>query len=653
LLDIKTDLTELLPEDASSHGFENVDLALTLSPVLLERYLAAADVALDAAIVQGPRPVSTTRRFPFKETKRMKILIGEGSLVGQTDDAAVLYNGVYTAYEVVELFGSKPGRYRFKVSVSGHNSANKPVLLRIYIGNFTPGQGKSHFVGFFEALPNKPTVIEILDRLETPGDTIKIVPYGTLDPWKKITEHKGPGVAVHWLEVEGPLNDSWPPPGHRHLFGNVDPTRGTDADAEALLREFLPHAFRRPVQPEEVRGYTDLVRARMKAGETFAQAMRVAYKAVLCSPNFLFLQLKPGKLDDYALATRLSYFLWSSIPDERLVERARSGTLTKPEVLRAEVERMLADPKAQRFTEAFTGQWLGLRTIDATAPDRQLYPEYDELLRDSMPRETQQFFAEILRNDRSLLEFVDSDWSMLNARLAHHYGIKGVEGVAVHKVALPKGTHRGGVLTQASVLKVTANGTNTSPVIRGNWVLDKLLDKPAPPPPPGVPAVEPDIRGATTIRDQLARHRTVETCASCHSRIDPPGFALEHFDVIGGWRDRYRIKPPPGSKADLLTLEINGGRRWVPVGVRVDASAVMPDGTRVAGIDDLKKWLLKDPDMVVLAMIDKMVTTATGHAPEPGDRVVMNEILNRLRTKNFGLRSLIHEVVQSPLFLNK
>src|SRR6185436_1877380 len=221
-------------------------------------------------------------------------------------------------------------------------------------------------------------------------------------------------------------------------------------------------------------------------------------------------------------------------------EAAGRGELKTPAGLRTQAERLLADPKAAAFTRNFTGQWLRLREIDFTEPDPKLYPEFDELLKASMVAETETYFNEILKGDRSLLEFVDSDWAMLNRRLAEHYGVPGVEGLELRRVELPKDSPRGGVLTQGAVLKVTANGTNTSPVVRGVWVLDRILGQPAPPPPTGIPSVEPDIRGTTTLREQLAKHRSVPSCAGCHSKIDPPGFALESFDVIGGWRDRYR-----------------------------------------------------------------------------------------------------------------
>src|SRR5262249_19272972 len=251
--------------------------------------------------------------------------------------------------------------------------------------------------------------------------------------------------------------------------------------------------------------------------------MRMAYKEVLVSPHFLFLREKPGQLDDFALASRLSYFLCSSMPDEELLTLAEKGKLHEPDALRAQVERLLKDPKAGAFTTNFAGQWLSLRAIDATAPDPALYPEYDDVLKVAMVRETLLFFDEVLKNDLSLTNFVSSDFTLLNGRLARHYGIPGVTGQEFKKVALPKDSHRDGVLTMASVMNVTTNRTTTSPVLRGAWVLDRILGTPPPKPTMDVEAVEPDIRGATTIREQLAKHRQRTECASCHAKIDPPG----------------------------------------------------------------------------------------------------------------------------------
>jgi hypothetical protein len=335
------------------------------------------------------------------------------------------------------------------------------------------------------------------------------------------------------------------------------------------------------------------------------------------------------------------------MPDEDLLTLAEQGKLSQRDILRGQVERMLEDPKAAAFIENFVGQWLGLRDIDFTVPSHVLYPEYDEMLKASMVRETELFFAEVLKSDRSLTHFVASDFTMLNGRLAKHYGIPGAEGWEFRKVSLPPESHRGGVLTMASVLKVTANGTNTSPVLRGAWVLERILGTPPPKPPADVPAVEPDIRGATTIREQLAKHRQVASCATCHAKIDPPGFALESFDVIGGWRENYRTT----SKGEPMIVD---GRRMPYLkGPKVDPADVLPDGQRFQNIDEFKQLLLTDKDQLARALTEKLVTYATGAAPETADRPKIEAIVRKVRDKGYGLRTLVHLVVESELFRSK
>jgi hypothetical protein len=313
--------------------------------------------------------------------------------------------------------------------------------------------------------------------------------------------------------------------------------------------------------------------------------------------------------------------------------------LREPEVLRKQVERMLNDPKAKAFTENFTGQWLSLRAIDATAPDRTLYPEYDDVLKTASLKEPKLFFYEILKHDLSLTNFVSSDFTFLNARLAEHYGIPDVEGAHMRKVALPAGSHRGGVITMSSVLKVTANGTTTSPVLRGAWLLERILGIPPSKPPPDIGAIEPDIRGATTIRDQLAKHRDIESCARCHKEIDPPGFALESYDVTGGWRDHYRA--------------IREGSRRVIKGPPVDPSDVLTDGRSFKDIDEYKLLLLADKDQLARNLTEKLLAYSTGAEPTPLDKLQVESIIDRVREKNYGFRSLIHEIVLSELFQTK
>ena len=528
---------------------------------------------------------------------------------------------------------------------------------------------EERLIDYFAVPANEPTVIEFTEQLE-PENRIRIIATGlpALPPTVEKTgadKYTGPGLVIQWVDVEGPLMESWPPPSHKAIFGDLpivrmpsasDPdhrevvSRQPMVDADRILREFARRAFRRAVTDEDIRPFLARVKTKLVQKYSFEQAMRVGLRAVLVSPSFLFLREKVNvanapatpKLDDDALASRLSYFLWSSMPDEPLFALAAAHKLREPGVLREQVERMLGDPKAKAFTENFTGQWLSLRAIDATSPDQTLYPEYDDILKTASVKETALFFNEVLKNDLSLTNFVSSDFTFVNARLAKHYGIPGIEGTEMRKVTLSPESHRGGVMTMASVMKVTANGTTTSPVLRGAWVLERILGTPPPKPPADVEAIEPDIRGATTIRAQLAKHREVESCASCHSKIDPPGFALESFDVIGGWRDHYRSLANNGEK------DANGRR--VRPGPAVDPGDVLPDGRKFRDIDEYKKLLLEDKDQLARCLTEKLLAYSTGAAPTKADKAEVEAIVRNVRERKYGFKSLIHEIVQSQLF---
>ena len=662
LLGADLDLADVLPEDLAANGFDNNAETLHVSSFLMERYLEAADKVLDAAIVNGPRPWMIKKRFDIKDEKSVK---PKGSVYRHVEDGVAIFSSWVSANIQVTLWNFYThfrGKYRFRISAYAFQT-DKPVTFHVTAGTFQ-AVTEERILGYFEVPPGKPTEIEFVATLD-PKNFARIVVdgLGVIPPQvEKIgaENYKGPGLVVQWVDIEGPLHESWPPPGHRKVFGDLRqaPTAGDRnrlevvskeplADAERLLKDFMRRAFRRPVTDDEVKPYLARVKAKLDAKASFEQAMRVALKAVLVSPHFLFLRERPGKLDDFALASRLSYFLWSSMPDEELLKLAEQGQLNQTETLRGQVERLLKDPRAAAFTENFVGQWLGLRNIDATAPDPTLHPEYDDILKVAMVREALLFFDEVLRNDLSLTNFVASDFTMLNGRLAEHYGIPGVSGMEFRKVTLPKDSHRGGVLTMAGVLKVTANGTTTSPVLRGTWVLDRVLGTPPPKPPVDVEAVEPDIRGAVTIRDQLAKHRQRAECAGCHAKIDPPGFALESFDVIGGWRENYRSV----GKGDEVVR--NGRKMRYRNGLPVDAADVMPDGQKFRNVDEFKQLLLKDRDQLARALAEKLLGYATGASPEKSDRPVVDAIVNRVRPKDYGLRALVHEVVQSKVFQHK
>ncbi len=664
LLSVEVDLKDLLPADPATNGFDNRAETLHVSSFLMEQYLEAADSVLDAAIANRPRPQLVKRRLNIKDERSVK---PTGSVYRHLDDGVAIFSSWVSANIQVTLWNFRTrdrGKYRFRISAYAYQT-QKPITFHVMAGTLTePTQ--QYLVGYHEVPPGKPTVVEFVERLEV-NNRIRIVVDGlgvTPPTVEKIgaENYKGPGLTVQWVDVEGPLHDSWPPPSHRRIFGDLRqapaPTTADRnrlevvskeplADAERLLRQFLRRAYRRAVTDKDVKPVLARVKARLDAGSSFEQALRVGLKSVLVSPQFLFLREKPGKLDDIALASRLSYFLWSSMPDEELLTLAEQGKLNQPDTLRRQVERLLRDPRAAAFTENFVGQWLNLRAIDATAPDPTLYPEYDDSLKVAMVQETLLFFNEVLKNDLSLTHFVASDFTMLNGRLARHYGIPNVTGMEFRKVALPRASHRGGVLTMASVLKVTANGTTTSPVLRGAWVLDRILGTPPPKPTVDVEAVEPDIRGATTIREQLAKHRQRAECAGCHAKIDPPGFALESFDVIGGWRDFYRSV----GKGDPVVM--NSRTMRYRKGPTVDAGDVLPDGQRFRNIDEYKQLLLKDKDQLARALAEKLLSYATGGTPAKSDQPEIEAIIARIRARDYGLRTLVHEIVQSKLFQYK
>lgn len=663
LLAIDVDLKELLPEDTSAHGFDNIGEALNVSSVLLERYLEAADNALDAAIVTGARPETRQGRYSYLDERRVK----DHKSYKKLDDALVFFSAGYSPTEINQFSTKAAGEHRVRVSAYAHQS-DGPVTFRVYGAD----DAGTFLAGYFDAVV-KPTVHEMTVRLGF-RKTIRVVPYGTrITQWNQAASEKGPGLAVQWVEIEGPLIDLWPPESLSRVYGELPfevvnaeemkrnrrlkPVREAVStmplsDAKTLLERFLSRAFRRPVSEKTLQSYLDLVETQLDAGLSFHNAIRFGLKAALCSPDFLYLQEPAesgGELDDFQLASRLSYFLWSTLPDEELLNLARAGELRESAVLRKQTERLVNDPRCRALTENFLGQWLDLREIDFTTPDRVLYPEFDELLKISMVRETELFFEELLKKDLSVSNFIDSEFAILNGRLARHYGIENVKGQAFRSVPLKPESNRGGVLTQASVLKVTANGTNTSPVLRGVWLLEKLIGEPVPPPPANVPAVEPDIRGATSIRDQLAKHRANESCSTCHRRIDPAGFALENFDVIGGWRDNYRSV----GEGQTVDTQIDGRRVRYKRGPEVDSGDVQSDGRRFGGIAEFKKLLLEDKDQIARAVTEKLVVYSTGSPIQFADTEEVNAIVKRASAKEHGLRTLIHEVVQSRLFRSK
>jgi len=556
------------------------------------------------------------------------------------------------------------------------------------------GGHPSYVLGYYDAPSMESKVHEFetfLNFRDTIGfNTASLAPVANYSRKGRAMAFTGPAIASDYLEIEGPIHDVWPAKSHKLLFGDLpiqefitkdragikpperklvrqetqapnrpDPVKGLWtveskdplADADKLLAAFLPKAFRRPVDEKIRKQYVDRVDERLKAGACFETAMRWAYRAALCSPDFLYHVEPQGTLDDYALANRLSYFLWNSMPDKSLAELAATGKMRAPGVLAGEIERMLKDPKSDRFIEDFLGQWLKLRSIAANDPDNKLYPEFSNFLQDSMIGETRAYFRELLEKNLNATYLVKSDFAMLNQKLATHYGIPGVVGTTIRRVQLPEGSARGGFLTQAAILKITANGTTTSPVPRGAFVMARFLGQPPEPPPPNIAAVEPDVRGASTIRELLDKHRADSSCASCHAKIDPPGFALESFDVIGGERTRYRSigtgdNAPRGSIDPFIGIGFK-------LGPPVDASGNLEDGRTFKSIQDFQTLLASDPHRLLKNMAEQFAVYSMGRETAFCDREEIAGIVDRTQRQGGGLRILLHELIQSKLFQTK
>lgn len=731
-----------LPEDGERYRFNKIGDALDVSHVQMARYLGAADYALRQAMAPyANRKETKTRRFYTRDqrsfTGPMKYTVfntaperatfpvlgfaGQPDVriekapitVGTNDPVTRELEGVgvvASAYEPIEPKWNEfkaplAGRYKLRFMAysvwvgPGTNKWFIPDLDNISRGHRdepititaeTPPRLLRH-LGDFDITP-EPGVHE-LDVYLLAGEMIR-PDAGRLfrsrpgaGRWQNpLAEKDGqPGVVFRWMEVEGPIFEEWPPPGHKLLFGDLPmqtrkasdgvvrpdddddltprkfhPPPGVeviaakpDEEAPRLLRSFLKHAYRRPVdETAEVKRFMAVYRSAREKGNSFTDAMLAAYTAVLCSPEFICLEEKPGRLDDCALAARLSFFLWNSPPDDELRAVAARGQLRKGDVLRAQTERLLRDAKSERFVDAFLDYWLDLRKMLATAPDAELYSDYylDDLLTESALAETQTFFAELLRGDLPARNLVASDFAMLNEKLAAHYGLPPVPGVALRKIKLPKDSVRGGLMTQAAVLKVTANGTTTSPVLRGAWIMERILGQKPPPPPPTVSAIDPDIRGATTIRQQLEKHRNQESCNACHAKIDPAGFALENFDVMGGWRERYRSE----AGGELAQGIAKSGQKFsFHYALPVDASGELPDGRKFGDVRELKQLLLDNEKQIARNLAKQLTIFATGAPVRFADREQIEGILQRASSSHYGVRSLIHELVQSELFRNK
>ena len=485
-----------------------------------------------------------------------------------------------------------------------------------------------------------------------------------------------PGVAFRWLEMEGPLAPkTWPPASHHVLFDNLgvgallsssessgdDPATSKDLKqaagnipltrmtAKRLVRRFIRNAAREPVSMDAMVPFEHLVLKELDSGKTFTEALLTGYQAFLCSDLFLYIREPRAGDDHFSVANRLSHFLTDSRPDLELSQLARDRKLRDEETLRAQTSRLIASDDFTRFVRHFTDGWLNLSELRRDQPNVRLYPEYrlDDYLVGSMGRETRAFFAAMIRDNLPARVLVDADFTFANDRLARHYGLPDVKGSALRRVKIPATSPYGGLLTQASILKVSADGTSTSPVLRGAWIMDRLVGQPPPPPPPGIPAVEPDIRGAKTIRELISQHTKAKTCASCHAQFDPVGLALESFDVLGAWRTNYRGLE---EGKQVSGIDRAGHDFSYTIASRVDASGQLADGRRFQDIHGLKTILLEDSRQLARNLLQQFAIYATGMPVRFSDRQEIEDILDRCAKADYRVGDLLHELVTSNIF---
>ncbi|MCU1274416.1 MAG: hypothetical protein JWO48_1847 [Bryobacterales bacterium] len=607
------------PADDSGYGFDNIGDVLSLSPVLMEKYLSAAEKIARKAIVADPPPKPTREKIEHAQVPREESPARD--LTGKHDFPV-------------------EGDYLLRAAVSGRRDS---LLMTQWL------DGKQIQTFPVPTDADTPRIAEL--RVHVPAgehelnatlvhdDSRPDAPPDPDDPKEKKEKKKikPRDPFVDRIEINGPYNPHSRPltTSHKRILicGHAEGQHRPEC-ARLIVAELARRAYRDPVTDEQIAALVRFVDMAQKHGDSFEQGIRVALKAILVSPHFLFrIENDPNpnnpaashRVDDFELASRLSYFLWSSMPDEKLFRLAGEHKLHKADVVTAQVRRMLLDPKSVALVDNFAGQWLELRNLDSVKPDPDRFPNFDEDLRKAMREETRLFFGAVIQEDRSILDFIDGKFTFLNERLAKHYGIPGVAGPEFRRVALT-GDERSGILTQASVLTVSSYPTRTSPVLRGKWILDNLLNDPPPPPPPGVPNLnETDIGTTASLRQQLEQHRANPACASCHTRMDPLGFGLENYDAIGQWRSQ-------------------DGK------FKIDSTGTLPGGKTFVTPAELKVILKSDRDAFARCLTEKMLTYALGRGLERYDQPAVNLMCRRLAAGDYRFSRLVLEIVRSLPF---
>ncbi|MGC4048091.1 MAG: DUF1592 domain-containing protein [Armatimonas sp.] len=626
LLGVDLRLADAFPSDDVGYGFDNIGDVLSLSPLLMEKYLAAGDKAAKAAIVAPENGVKSTKiAAADMQGAGGSLDGGSARLMGSMGEATYEYDF------------REPGEYIISVGAWAQQAGPENAKMALRVG--TPEQEIfeiSAKIGTVQTVKKQVTIPERGKRkigIDFVNDY-----YEPNNPDKKLKGDRN--LVVEWIDVR-PVNGGGGLPASHTKLITARPEENSaaawDKASKQVLKPFLNRAFRRPTTEAELARFQKITRMALDNHQTFERGIQLAVQGALVSPSFLYrVEADPQPdnpkarrpLTDFELATRLSYFLWSSMPDDRLISLANQGKLKNPETLQAEMKRMLKDPKAKALADNFAGQWLQLRKLSVVQPDTGRFPGFDEALRQAMKAETETFFTYVVQQDRPITEFLDANYTFLNERLAKHYGILGVTGPEVRKVALADGKH-GGLLTQASILTLTSNPGRTSPVKRGKWVMENILGTPPPPAPPNVPALDkPDNQveqKTMTVRQRLEEHRKNPACASCHRQMDNIGFALENFDGVGAWRDKDGF-------------------------FAIDTKGELADGSKFTDATTLKKVLMGRKAQFTKTFIEKLLTYGIGRGIEPTDHCNIDSMVAEVAQSGYKFSSVVEAIIDSPPF---
>ena len=657
LLGMDLDFAKDLPPEPTSHdGFKNNGAVLGISPLQIEYYLKAARSAVGKAIVTSERPEVYTRQATTSDKG--------GKKAGKASDRLVTNEEFFVRLDDYP----REGRFRIRVHVRAETpeGAGMP-RMQVSIGlrsdtispeetvaevDVTASKDKAEaydFVGRIEEYPlpgHNPKFPGLLLHVRNvyAGQAIKKSKPKKNDPQPETPTL--PAIIVDSLEFEGPLIDSWPPESHTRILFEKDPADSETQYVRKVLSRFMERAYRRSVDQTDVELIVRFFEKVRPSAASFEEAIQETLARVLISPNFLYLiepageRDEPTPLSDFELATRLSYFLWSTMPDEELFDLARAGTLRNPKELQQQVRRMLADKRSWNFVENYTDQWLGLSGLERIAVNPEYYPDFDNRLKNDMRGETQHFFAEVLYNDLSFMTLIDSNFTMLNRRLAKHYGMPKLQGNDFQRVELNGEYRRGGLLAHGSMLLTNSTGEHSHPIKRGVWIMDRLLDAPPAPPPPDVPGLDKTTGNlaSLSIRKRLEIHRTKPACNRCHAGLDPWGIPLENYDAVGLWRDE--VKGPVRKKIKTPLL--------------VEAESVLPNGHEIKGLDGLKAYLLeKEEGRLARACVKKMMSYSLGRNIDFSDRQAVDALTKKFAEKDYRLSELIVEIVKSESFRTK